>query len=206
MILPAPMLVDNRRPAPFAPGWIYELKYDGHRLIAGVQDGQVQLATRNGVDASKWFPEIVQGLARVPGGPHILDGEVVVLDEDLGRSDFNRLQERWRHRRWYEGCDQVTYTVFDCLACNGHSIIGSPVEERKEHLRELLTPAPPAVLFLGHFGAEHGRWLFERAVQDLKLEGIVAKRMGSPYRPGERSPDWRRAKRPGWQEGRVWRA
>jgi bifunctional non-homologous end joining protein LigD len=128
-----------------------------------------------------------------------------VLD-DLGRSDFNRLQARWRRRRWYEGCDAVTFCAFDLLARDGHSLIGLPIEQRKRQLQELLTPAPACVLYVGHFEAQDGQQLFERAVNELKLEGLVAKRLGSTYRPGERTTSWRKVKRTGWQEGRVWKS
>ena len=94
------MLLAERPIPPFAEaGWIYEIKYDGYRLMAGVKDSVVQLVTRNGADATKWFPEVVAGLSGLRGGPHVLDGEVCVLDE-LDRSDFNRLQNRARRRRW----------------------------------------------------------------------------------------------------------
>lgn len=122
MILPAPMLLsEGKRPAPFGQvGWIFDIKYDGWRLLAGARDGKVQLATRNGVDATNWFPEVVQGLASLAGGPHILDGEVCVLD-DLGRSDFNRLQDRAGRRRWFHGCDPVVFCAFDLLARDGRA-------------------------------------------------------------------------------------
>jgi hypothetical protein len=70
MILPAPMLLsEGKRPPPVdQPGWLYEIKFDGYRLIAGINAGDVHLATRNGSDATNWFPEIVQGLARLSGG------------------------------------------------------------------------------------------------------------------------------------------
>jgi bifunctional non-homologous end joining protein LigD len=90
----------------------------------------------------------------------------------------------------------VVFCAFDLLARDGRSLIGLPVQARKAQLRELLTPARPAVLFVGHLDAEHGRQLFEDAVE-LKLEGLVAKRLGSLYRPGERSLDWVKCKVPG---------
>jgi bifunctional non-homologous end joining protein LigD len=187
------LLHEGRRPPPFKqPDWIYELKFDGYRLIAGVDDGQVQLNTRNGADATMWFPEIVQSLAKLKGGPHILDGEVSVLD-DVGRSDFNRLQDRARRRKWFEGCDPVTYCAFDLLARDGHSLISLPVEARKLQLRELLFVTMPAILYVGHFDGEHGQELYDRA-RELKLEGLVAKRLGSPYVPGVRSKDWIKCK------------
>jgi bifunctional non-homologous end joining protein LigD len=198
MILPAPMLLhEGKRIPPFdQPGWIYELKFDGYRLMAGIHDRQVQLATRNGADATRWFPEVVQGLAQLTGGPHILDGEVCVLDE-RGVSDFNRLQDRARRRCFYPDCDPVVFCAFDLLALDGRSLVGQPVEERKGQLAALLSPAPPSVLYVGHFDAAHGRLMFEQAVHQLQLEGLVAKRMGSPYRPGERSADWVKVKRKG---------
>ena len=97
---------------------MYELKFDGYRVVGGVNAGQVQLATRNGADATKWFPEVAAGLGTLAGGPHILDGEVCVLDE-LGRSDCNRLQDRARRRRGYAGADPVVFCAFDLLAING---------------------------------------------------------------------------------------
>jgi bifunctional non-homologous end joining protein LigD len=68
------LISEGRRPPPFGqPGWIYELKFDGYRLVAGVQDGRVKLATRQGTDATTWFPEVARGLEHLPGGPHILE-------------------------------------------------------------------------------------------------------------------------------------
>jgi bifunctional non-homologous end joining protein LigD len=187
------MLLDERPIPPFdQPGWIYEIKWDGYRIVAGIERGVVQLATKNGANATKWFPEVVAGLAKLRGGPHVLDGEVCVLDE-LGRSDFNRLQDRARRRRWYEGADPVVFCAFDLLTRDGRSLITLPVESRKAQLAELLSPAPPSVLYLGHFEADEGRRIFEHA-KELKLEGLVAKRLGSPYRPGVRSPDWVKCK------------
>lgn len=103
--------------------------------------------------ATKWFPELVAGLSKLRGGPHVLDGEVCVLDE-LGRS-----------------------------------LIRLPVESRKAQLQELLTSVPPPTLCVGHFDAAQGRQLFEQA-KELKLDGLVAKRLGSMYTPGEWSFAW----------------
>jgi bifunctional non-homologous end joining protein LigD len=191
----APMLLIERPLNLSEPGWVYELKFDGYRLLAEFGDGSVKLRTRNGADATRWFPEVADSLASVRGGPHITDGEICVLD-DLGRSDFDRLHDRARRRRWYEGADPVTYCAFDLLMLNGDDIMTLPLLERKMLLAQLLQPPAAAVLFVGHFdsGAEQ---LFKEAVVPLKLEGLVAKRASSPYVPGSRSPDWVKVKRKG---------
>lgn len=88
------------------------------------------------------------------------------------------------------------FCAFDLLAMGGRSLIGAAVEQRKAMLEALLDPLPPAVQYTGHFDAEHGRELYERAKQ-LKLEGLVAKRLGSTYEPGVRSPAWQKVKVPG---------
>jgi bifunctional non-homologous end joining protein LigD len=104
-----PMLLDERPFDVEEPGRIYEIKFDGWRLMPEFGDGKCELRTRQGADATKWFPEIAQALARVKGGPYVTDGEGCVLDE-MGRSNFDRFQDRARRRRrrWYEGADPVT--------------------------------------------------------------------------------------------------
>jgi bifunctional non-homologous end joining protein LigD len=190
------LLHQGSKTPPFGQAnWLYEIKHDGYRLVAGVHDGRVVLNTRSGTDATKWFPEIVEGLAKLNGGPHILDGEVCVLD-DIGRSDFNRLQDRAKRRRYFSGCDPVVFCAFDLLAQDGKSLIGLPVESRKLQLEKLLSAAPESVLFVGHFNSKDGAALYSQAVA-LKLEGLVAKRLGSLYLPGKRSADWIKCKVPG---------
>lgn len=189
------LLHQGRKTPPFdQPGWLYEIKYDGYRLVAGVNQGAARLNSRSGMDVTKWFPEIADALSELRGGPHVLDGEVCVLDE-IGRSDFDRLQVRARKKRWYAGCDPVVFCAFDLLARDGRSLIALPVEARKLALRELLPAQLPSVLYIGHFESEHGARLYEQA-QALELEGLVAKRAGSIYVPGVRSADWIKVKRP----------
>lgn len=84
------MLLEEPKVPPLGqPGWIWEIKFDGWRLIATLDRGSVRLTTRNGADYTARFPEVVAGLSGLEGGPHVLDGELCVLDE-IGRSDFNR--------------------------------------------------------------------------------------------------------------------
>jgi bifunctional non-homologous end joining protein LigD len=189
----SPMLLTERRPPVPEPGWLYELKHDGYRVLASVDSGQVQMRTRNGAGCTRWYPEVARGLATLDG-QHILDGEACVLD-DIGRSDFNRLQDRSRRRGWRPGDDLVTFMAFDLLAHRGRDIRGWPVERRKAALQSLLTPAPDSVLYVGHL-EEGGAELYAQACA-LQLEGIVAKRLGSAYVGGERTGDWLKVKRPG---------
>lgn len=190
-----PMLLDER-PLDFdEPGWIYEIKFDGYRMTAEFDRGAVQLRSRNGADATRWFPEITQALGSVKGGQYIVDGEMCVLDE-LGRSDFDKLQDRARRRRWYEGASPVVYCVFDLLVNRGVDISRQPLVQRKAALAKVFKPARPGILVVRHFDDQPGR-IFEEAVIPLKLEGLVAKRAASFYQPGVRSPEWVKVKRKG---------
>ena len=191
----SPMLLDERPLDLDASGWVYEFKYDGCRLMAAGGHGTARLWTRNSADATLWFPEIVESLSELRGGPYVFDGEVSVLD-DLGRSDFIRLQHRARERRSFEGADKVAYCIFDLLMDGGANIMGKPLVERKRRLREILTPPLDGLQYVQHKD-ERGRELYEQAVMQLKLEGIVAKRADSIYQPGVRSRDWVKVKRPG---------
>lgn len=186
------MLSETKRPFDDAR-WTAELKYDGYRVLAGVDAGRVRLKTRNGADATLWYPEL-QSLAALASWPLVVDGEVCVLD-DVGRSDFNRLQDRSRRRGRPPGSDPVVYVVFDLLVLEGKDIRPMPLHERKSMLRQLLSPAPESVLYLSDMPGEV-RWLYTQAVA-LDLEGIVAKRLASPYLSGSRSLDWLKIKRPG---------
>lgn len=200
--IPAPMMAPEGLRAPFSsPDWLYEIKFDGYRCMAGIEDGRVELRTKSGADCTAWFPEVAQALAKIPG-EHVIDGEACVLDAQ-GVSDFNRLQTRARHRRWYAGCDPVTLCAFDILVHRGEPVMGLPLLERKALLQELLDGVP-GVLFVKDLPADSG--LFKAMeLAGLKIEGVVAKRKASTYQPGVRSPDWLKIKRPGWQEGRTWR-
>lgn len=181
--------------------WLYEIKFDGYRCLARVEQGAVQLRTKGGADCTAWYPEVAEALAKVVGGPHVIDAEACVLDS-IGRSDFERLHERSARRRWYNGCAPVTLCAFDLLFESGRDIMGLPLIERKARLKRLLADVP-GVLFVGELPARAE--LFKQAVEPLKLEGVVAKQRMSLYAPGVRSPHWVKIKRPGWQDGRAWR-
>jgi bifunctional non-homologous end joining protein LigD len=203
LAIPAPMLASEGGKPFTSADWIYEIKYDGYRCTARCGGGQpVELRTKSGVDCTKWFPEITDLLAVLPGGPHVIDGEACVLDE-IGRSDFERLQTRARRRRWYAGADQVSLCAFDLLYLDGRNVMGLPLGQRKALLQQLLAPLKGLLVTVGDLPAEAD--LFSQAVLGARLEGFVAKRVASVYLPGVRTRDWLKIKRPGWQEGRTWR-
>ncbi|MDM0053559.1 RNA ligase family protein [Variovorax sp. J22R115] len=190
-----PMLFIERPLAFDAAGWVWEIKLDGWRLTAKFGDGECELRTRGGANATRWFPEVTRSLADVRGGPYIIDGEVCVFD-GAGRSDFDRLQARASRRRCVEGADLVGYAVFDLLVNHGVNVTMLTLMQRKAMLGELLDPCPDNVLAVGHFDSDIDR-VFNEAVMQLNLEGLVAKRMNSVYLPGVRTRDWVKVKRPG---------
>ncbi|HEX9755614.1 MAG TPA: DNA ligase D [Gemmatimonadales bacterium] len=185
-----PMLAETAD-APFTrKGWLFELKLDGYRIFA-VRDGdQAMLRTRNRRDATATFPEIAKAIEALPYSYMLLDGEVIAADEQ-GRPSFQRLQQRGRFLRVPDIRraaveNPVTYYAFDLLAFEDWDLRPLPLTQRKALLRRVLPPVGP-LPFLEHF-EEQGEALFER-VQDMGLEGIVAKRADSAYRGG-RSPHW----------------
>ncbi|WP_227461643.1 hypothetical protein [Cupriavidus pauculus] len=182
----APMLARPGRELPRSGSWSFEFKYDGYRALCTRE----AVRTRGGADATGWFPEVPAALAALPAGHHVLDGEVCVLER--GVSNFPLLHERAMRRRWYAGAPPVVLCAFDLLVHSGQDIRGLPIEERKARLAALVAGLP-GVLFVS--GIEDGRAAWT-AVEALRLEGVVAKRAGSPYVGGP-SLDWRKIKRAG---------
>lgn len=186
-----PMLLTERKAVPREAGWLYEIKFDGYRVLASTGSA-ARLKSRGGIDASRWFPEVVAAVADMPPGC-VMDGEVCVLDE-LGRSDFNRLHARARRKGWYEGADLVVYCVFDVLVSKGKDLRATALERRKATLARLLRAHSDRVLHVT--GTGDGAWLYETALR-IELEGVVGKRLGSTYQDGVRSADWFKVKRSG---------
>jgi len=189
-----PMLSIERTVPPDDPGWTHELKYDGYRVLAEVDNGLVTLMTRNGTDATSWFPEVAQGLATLRQGRHIIDGEMCVLDE-MGRSNFDRLLDRAKRRGYHLGSDPAVFCAFDLLIYRGEDIRSWELAGRKTMLRVLLRRHVPSVLLVKDLPGR-GVWLYEQACA-LKMEGIVSKRLDSQYESGKRSTKWGKVKRPG---------
>lgn len=180
---------------PFSdPDWMFELKLDGYRMLGAKTGPGVRLLTRNGNDATRSFPELARALKALPIADAVIDGEVVMHDP-AGRPDFQRLQNRARLRRAVDvkGASlrrPATFYAFDLPGLCGHDLRALPVEKRKELLRDLLPPVGP-LRYVEDF-REQGEALYEQVI-DLGLEGIVGKRLGSPYRKG-RSDAWRKVR------------
>jgi bifunctional non-homologous end joining protein LigD len=181
---------------PFAsPDWLFELKYDGYRLIAEGGAGVAELRYRSGLDATVRYPEIAAALRALPCPGVVLDGEVVVLDRE-GVPRFGLLQDRAGLSRASELRHAAvtlpaTYFVFDLLACEGGDLRGLPLVERKALLARLIPAAGP-VRFADHVEGD-GERLFE-LVTARGLEGVIAKRKDSPYRSGQRAREWLKIK------------
>jgi bifunctional non-homologous end joining protein LigD len=177
--------------APFSGrGWLFELKYDGYRLLAGREAGAPRLLYRHGHDVTATFPEIAGAVEALPYEGLLIDGEVVVADAS-GRPVFAEQQQRALLQRRADVARAArerpaTYYVFDLLAFEGFDVRPLPLSDRKRLLRELLPKAGP-VRFSDHVEQE-GEALYQE-VRGRGLEGILAKRADSPYRGG-RSPHW----------------
>jgi len=168
---------------PEGDDWLYELKYDGYRIVAFVEGGGVRLVTRNGGDYTGRFREIASLLAEwASGRAMILDGEMVVVDEN-GRTDFQALQGYMKNPK----SGRLTYIVFDLLALDGADLRSRPLTERKNTLEALMKDAPPNLCYSKHVTG-NGAACF-RAACELGMEGIVGKRAGSIY-SGTRNGDW----------------
>jgi bifunctional non-homologous end joining protein LigD len=184
------MKAQARETAFTKPDWIFELKYDGYRLLAARDGAEVRLCYRSGIDATGAFPEIVRTLRALPFDRFVLDGEVVVLDADA-RPNFQRLQRRallTRGRDVQRAMREhpVTVYAFDLLGFEDFDLRSLPLLQRKDLLRQLL-PRAGYVRFADHVAAQ-GEALLEQ-VRQLGLEGIMAKKADSAYR-GTRSASW----------------
>jgi bifunctional non-homologous end joining protein LigD len=175
--------------------WRYELKWDGVRAVAYVQHGDVRLVSRNDLDVSRSYPEVLAVPAALRDAAAVLDGELVTFDPS-GRPSFGRLQERMHvadvaaARRLAERVP-VVYLVFDVLHLRGVSTLRTPYVDRRALLEELGIEGPSWRVPPSFAGS--GADVLAASAEN-HLEGVVAKRAASPYRPGARSPDWRKIK------------
>ena len=179
------------RSEPFsAPGWLYELKYDGFRLSAAKDGMDVTLQYRSGRNVTSMFPELAAAIAALPVQRALLDGELVAFGPD-GRPDFEHLRQRALSRRGSATSTNIRACLFDVLALDHEDLRPLPLLNRKQALRELLSKAGHLLVYVEHVD-ERGEELLVGA-RELRLEGIVAKRADSPY-PAGRTGSWRKIK------------
>jgi bifunctional non-homologous end joining protein LigD len=176
---------------PAGTGWLYEIKWDGVRVLAVRAAGRVRLWSRSDLDVTARYPEVAAAFERIAGGDFAFDGELVALDAD-GRPRFDWLAERMHVRRAPRGpaTRVLTCYVFDCLAYDGRDTRDLPLLARKALCRASL-PAATVLRYCDHVDRDGARFL--EAAAAAGLEGVVAKRASAPYRAG-RSREWRKVK------------
>ncbi|GAB3567587.1 hypothetical protein GCM10027445_16090 [Amycolatopsis endophytica] len=190
MLEPVTPMLAVPGPVQDSEGWAFEWKYDGVRCQAAVSGGEVRLYSRRLRDVTGTYPELaVLGADR---RTLLLDGEVVALDGE-GRPDFGRLQQRMNltvPTPARLAAVPVVFFTFDLLRAGSLDCMPLPYEDRREHLFTLGLDRPE-VRVRRHFraGEVEGAELL-RAAREVGLEGLVSKRLDSPYQPGSRSPHW----------------
>ncbi len=183
-----PQLCRSVERPPQGEGWVHEIKFDGYRIQARVQNGSAVLRTRKGLDWTKRFGAAARACAGL--GDCMIDGEIVALDAD-GAPDFAALQAALSDGR----SDQLVYFVFDLLHDGGEDLREQPLVERKSRLAALIAALPdgggPLLRYVDHF--ESGGDAVLKSACKLSLEGIVSKSLDAPYLSG-RSETWTKAK------------
>jgi ATP-dependent DNA ligase len=174
-----PQLATLVKQAPDGPAYLHEIKLDGYRMAARLDNGDVHLLTRTGLDWTAKYPAIAKALAELPATTAYLDGELCGVLAD-GRAAFNLIQNAADTRN-----GSLVLFLFDLLFVDGEDLRALPLIERKARLKTLLANAPSRLQFtdhhIGHGAAVH------RLACEHGLEGIVSKRVNGPYEPGKRS-------------------
>ncbi len=179
---------------PTDDGWAFEIKWDGMRVMASFGETTTALST-NGLDVTTRFPELGALARHLAGTRVVLDGEIVALDAK-GRSDFGRLQPRMHASTptrvaELQASVPVTFVVFDLLQLGDQPTVALPYLDRRRLLADLIDDGPSWTVPAHQVG--DGPDLY-RAAAAQGLEGIMAKRVDSPYLPGKRSTAWRKCK------------
>jgi ATP-dependent DNA ligase len=180
-----PQLCKLVEKAPSGPGWVHEVKFDGYRMAARIDHGDVQLLTRSGLDWTEKYPETAAALAKLPVTTAYIDGELCGVRDD-GVTSFALMQQATDR-----GTGALIYFAFDLLELDGASTAKLPLLERKTALAGSLKKAPPGISYSSHDDGD-GEALRLAACKH-GLEGIVSKRADAPYSPGNRGP-WVKSK------------
>jgi bifunctional non-homologous end joining protein LigD len=163
--------------------WLYELKFDGIRAIAVKNNSKTSLISRNGNKLDARFPDIAKAVRNLPVRDCVIDGEIVALDEE-GRSSFQLLQALEMEARKAP----LRIYVFDLLELNGKSLLGLPLEQRKQVLAKVCENIGDPIRYSGEISGDVKSLLAE--VQRRGLEGLIGKQRSSVYEPGRRSGAW----------------
>jgi bifunctional non-homologous end joining protein LigD len=172
---------------PSGPKWVHEIKHDGYRIQARIDAGKIKLLTRTGLDWTERFKSIANALLALRLGSALIDGEIVVED-DNGRSSLGNLQAALSEGRQ----DRMRYYAFDLLYCEGFDLREATLLDRKALLEQVIAGAPAGIRFSEHLAQHDGPTILEHTCR-LGLEGIVSKRGDLPYRGG-RGEHWLKSK------------
>ena len=184
----APALATLSDKAPGSANWIHEIKFDGYRIQARLENGKVKLLTRKGLDWTDKFPTVAQAVAKLPARTALIDGELVSEDAD-GISRFSLLQQDLKEGRH----DRMVLYAFDLMHLDGADLQPLPLQQRKAALAKLLAKASKrGPLRLSELLTEPGPVLFKHACK-MGLEGIISKVADAPYRSG-RGHTWLKTK------------
>lgn len=178
----APQLATLVDDAPKSGSWLWELKFDGYRIVARINDGEARLFTRNGNDWTSKLPHLARALAALPIQDAWLDGEIIVTGEN-NVPDFQALQNAFENAN----TAGIVYYLFDLPYLDGHDLRGARLDERRKLLQSLLTKVKPPLFFSQSFDFS-GADLLKNACA-MQLEGLIGKVASSPYL-SVRSRDW----------------
>jgi bifunctional non-homologous end joining protein LigD len=189
-----PMLADEVKRPFHKPGWVYEEKYDGYRMLAYKEGDAVRLISRHLKDFTRQFPGVAEAVSRLRAGTLILDGEVAAFDESLVS-----------HLGYLRGAPPgmvltpPVFVAFDCLYARGKDLIAQPLRRRRSALEREVRGAEGPILVARRL-AENGLEAWKEVVAH-GWEGLIAKDPGSVYEPGIRTRSWIKVKhkvRVGW--------
>jgi bifunctional non-homologous end joining protein LigD len=183
-----PELATLQAKAPEGKNWLHEIKFDGYRMQGAISKGRCTLRTRKGLDWTEKFSPIADALAELPVDSALVDGEIVVEDEN-GVADFSGLQKVLKEG----GRDRLVFYVFDLLHLDGRDLTKLKLTERKQLLEQLMASVPEGgpLRYSAHF-TENGDLMLKHLCR-LSAEGIISKRADAPYRSG-RVGDWLKIK------------
>jgi DNA ligase D-like protein (predicted ligase) len=174
-----PQLTELVKQPPDGPDWFHEIKYDGYRIHARIDAGNVRLLTRAGLDWTRKYPPIAAALKELPVGTAYLDGELCGVRPD-GTTSFSIIQAASDSGN----ADALVFFLFDLLFLDGEDLTGLPLSDRKTRLATVMSGVGPPLQYSDH-QVGRGPTFYAEACK-LGLEGVVSKRADAPYVPGDR--------------------